>query len=156
MHECERQHVPRRAYQRVVMPVHNAAAYVDQAVRSALASDLRELEVIVVDDGSQDQSTDIVAAIPDARVVLLRTPASGGPSRPRNIGIAHARAPYIAFLDADDVLKPSKLSAAVEALDRTPNAGFVFADFESIDEHGTLIRDSVLADVTRMADAYRR
>src|SRR5689334_3583175 len=101
----------------VVMPVHNAAAYVERAVRSALASDLQELEVIVVDDGSQDQSAAIVAAIADPRVVLLHMPPSGGPSRPRNAGIARARAPYVALLDSDDELKPSKLSAAIGALD---------------------------------------
>ena len=128
----------------VVMPVHNAAAYVGAAVRSALASDLRELEVIVVDDGSQDHSASIVAAIADPRVMLLRTPPSGGPSRPRNIGVTHARGDYIAFLDSDDVLKPGKLSAAVNALDRHPQVGLAFTDFESIDEHGKLLRKSVL------------
>ena len=87
----------------VVMPVHNAAPYVEMAVQSALASDLRQLEVIVVDDGSEDQSAAIVEAISDPRVVLVRTPPSGGPSRPRNIGIARAKAPYVAFLDADDL-----------------------------------------------------
>ncbi len=130
----------------VVMPVHNAAAYVERAVRSALNSDLRELEVIVVDDGSQDQSAATVTAIADPRLVLLRMPPSGGPSLPRNVGIAHARAPYVALLDSDDELKPHKLSAAVDALDRHPTAGFAFTDFESIDENGTLISQSVLAD----------
>lgn len=130
----------------VVIPVHNAAAYVERAVRSALASDLRELEVIVVDDGSQDQSAAIVAAIADPRIVLLRMPPSGGPSRPRNTGISRARAPYVALLDSDDELKPNKLLAAADALDRYPHVGFAFADFESIDEHGGLIRQSVLAD----------
>ena len=112
----------------VVMPVHNAAAYVERAVRSALASDLHELEVIVVDDGSEDESAAIVAAIADPRIVLLRMPPSGGPSRPRNAGIARARAPYVALLDSDDELKPHKLLAAADALDRYPHAGFAFTD----------------------------
>jgi len=135
----------------VVMPVHNAAPFVEVAVRSALASDLRELEVIVVDDGSEDDSAGIVAAISDPRVVLLRTSASGGPSRPRNIGIARARAPYVAFLDADDSLRPDKLSAAVAALEKHPRAGFAFANFESIDESGGLIRDSFLSGYEALA-----
>ncbi len=130
----------------VVMPVHNAAAYVEAAVRSALASDLRELEVIVVDDGSQDHSASIVAAIADPRLTLLRMPASGGPSRPRNVGVAHARGEYIAFLDSDDVLKSDKLSATVSALDRRPQACLAFTDFESIDEQGELLHKSVLRE----------
>jgi len=137
--------MPEGARVSVIMPVHNAAAFVGMAVQSALASDLRQLEVIVVDDGSEDQSADIVAAIPDSRVVLVRTPPSGGPSRPRNIGIARAKAPYIAFLDADDLVKPDKLSTAVAALERHPHAGFAFADFESVDENGALIRASFLS-----------
>lgn len=130
----------------VVMPVHNAAAYVERAVRSVLASDLPELEVIVVDDGSQDASASIVESIADPRVLLLRMSASGGPSRPRNAGIARARAPYVALLDSDDELKPGKLAAAVDALDRHPAVGLAFTDFESIDEDGTLICQSVLGD----------
>jgi glycosyltransferase involved in cell wall biosynthesis len=130
----------------VVMPLYNAEKYVKSALGSALASDLRELEVIVVDDGSRDASAAIVAAIDDPRVTLLRTtPPSGGPSRPRNTGIARARAPYIALLDADDLLKPHKLSAAIAALERHPQAGFVFGDFERIDAQGALLEASTLA-----------
>jgi glycosyltransferase involved in cell wall biosynthesis len=130
----------------VVIPLHNTEAYVEAAIRSALTSDLRELEVIVVDDGSRDQSAAVVAAITDPRVVLVRIPASGGPSRPRNVGIATACAPYIAFLDSDDLLKSCALSEAVVALERCPTASFAFTDFERIDEREALIQQSVLRD----------
>jgi glycosyltransferase involved in cell wall biosynthesis len=129
----------------VVMALYNAERYVKSAIGSALASDLRELEVIVVDDGSRDTSAAVVAAIDDSRVTLLRTAPSGGPSRPRNTGIARARAPYIALLDADDLLKPHKLSAAIAALERHPQAGFAFGDFERIDAQGELLEASTLA-----------
>ena len=133
----------------VVMPVHDAEAYVEAAVRSALASDLRELEVVVVENGSTDRSAAIVANIRDSRVVMVRLPPCGGPSRPRNVGIARARAPYVAFLDADDLIKPNKLSAAVSALDRHPEAGFAFADLEDIDASGRVIRQSASANFPR-------
>jgi glycosyltransferase involved in cell wall biosynthesis len=133
----------------VVTPVHNAEAYVEMAVRSALASDLRELEVIVVDDGSTDRSAAIVANIDDPRVVTVRLQRSGMPARPRNVGIARARAPYVAFLDADDLIKHDRLSAAVSALDRHPEAGFAFADFERIDQDGSLIQESAVTDFPR-------
>jgi len=128
----------------VVMAAYNAERYVESAVRSALASDLRDIEVIVVDDGSKDRTPDIVSNIGDPRVVLVRLRASGGPSRPRNVGIARAKAPYVAFLDSDDLIKAWKLSAAVTTLDRHPEAGFAFADFERIDADGRLITASAL------------
>jgi glycosyltransferase involved in cell wall biosynthesis len=128
----------------VVIPVHNAAAHVAAAIGSALSSDLRELEVIVVDDGSTDASLSIVRALQDARLTVIQQPPSGGPSRPRNVGIAHARAPYVALLDADDLLKPEKLSGAVAALEAHPRAGIAFGDYERIDPGGALLCASVL------------
>jgi glycosyltransferase involved in cell wall biosynthesis len=133
----------------VVTPVHNAEAYVEMAVRSALASDLPELEVIVVDDGSTDGSAAIVANIEDPRVMKVCLRPSGSPARLRNVGIARARAPYVAFLDPDDLIKPNKLSAAVSALERYPEAGFAFANFQCIDEGGTVLRQSAVADFPR-------
>jgi glycosyltransferase involved in cell wall biosynthesis len=129
----------------VVMAAYNAEGYVELAIRSALASDLREIEVIVVDDGSNDRTPEIVSNVRDPRVVLVRLRPSGGPSRPRNVGIARARAPYVAFLDADDLIKPWKLSAAVTALDRHSEAGFAFADYERIDADGRVVMPSVMA-----------
>jgi glycosyltransferase involved in cell wall biosynthesis len=133
-----------RARASVVMPAYNAARYIELSVRSALASELRELEVIVVDDGSEDGTAESVDAIGDPRVILIRQRRSGGPSRPRNVGIARASAPYVAFLDADDLIKPWKLGAAVAALDARAEAGFAFADFERIDSEGHLITPSAL------------
>jgi glycosyltransferase involved in cell wall biosynthesis len=129
----------------VVMPVYNAARHLEAALRSALASSLVELEVIVVDDGSTDGSLEIARAIADPRVLVITQRASGGPSRPRNVGIARSRAPYVALLDADDLLKPDKLSAAVAALDAHPGAGLAFADFERIDDEGRVIERTTLA-----------
>jgi glycosyltransferase involved in cell wall biosynthesis len=130
----------------VVMPLYNAESYVEAAVRSVLASDLADFELLVMDDGSKDRSADIVAAIDDPRIVLVRLPASGGPSRPRNIAIARARAPYVAFLDSDDLLCPDTLSASANALESNPSAGLTFTDYESIDAAGAQIQSSVHVD----------
>ena len=133
----------------VVIPVNDAEADVETAVRSALASDLHELEVIVVDNGSTDKSAAIIANVRDSRVVTVRLRPSRGASRPRNVGIARARAPYVAFLEPGDLIKHDKLSAAVSALDRYPEAGFAFTDFEHIDPSGRVIRPSAIADFPR-------
>lgn len=130
----------------VVVPVFNAARTVAASIGSALDSQLRELEVVVIDDGSTDASAEIVRALGDPRVRLFRQAASGGAARPRNVGISHARAPYIHFLDADDLLRADKLSAALAALERHPEAGFAFGEFEHVDADGRVLEAAVVRD----------
>jgi glycosyltransferase involved in cell wall biosynthesis len=127
----------------VVIPTHNTDRYVAAAVRSALDPSLPDVEVLVVDDGSTDRSVAEARAIDDPRVTVISIAASGGPSRPRNIGIGRARAPYVSLLDSDDLLKPGKLAASVDALERCPSAGFAFGDFEKMDADGNVFETSV-------------
>ena len=129
----------------VVIPVHNAERYVAAAVRSALDPSLPDVEILVIDDGSTDRSAEEARAINDPRVTVIRERASGGPARPRNVGLGRARAPYVALLDADDVLKPGRLAASVAALDRCPSAGFTFGDYERVDADGKVLEPSVLS-----------
>jgi len=126
----------------VVMPAYNTERYIAAAVRSALDAGVPDVEVLVVDDGSTDRSVDEVRAIDDPRITVISISASGGPSRPRNIGIGHVRAPYISMLDSDDLLKPGKLAGSVAALDRCPSAGFTFGDFEKMDADGNVFETS--------------
>ena len=100
----------------VVIPNHNRAGLLGHAIRSTLTQDPSPLEVLVCDDGSTDQSREVVAAIDDPRVAWLPGEASGGPSRPRNRGIDAARGDFVAFLDSDDVWLPGKLSAQLDLL----------------------------------------
>jgi glycosyltransferase involved in cell wall biosynthesis len=129
----------------IVMPAYNAELHLESAIRSALASDLENLELLVIDDGSSDRSLEIARGIADPRMLVITQKASGGPSRPRNVGIARSRAPYIALLDADDLLKPDKLSLAVRALEAHPEAGVAFADYERIDDGGRVLEAATLA-----------
>jgi glycosyltransferase involved in cell wall biosynthesis len=124
------------------MPAHNAEPYVSAAVRSALAGGEPNVEVLVVDDGSTDGTAAAVRAIDDPRVTIIPIAASGGPARPRNVALGHTRAPYVAMLDADDVLKPGGLAASADALDRFPMAGFAFGDFERMDADGNVFETS--------------
>ena len=126
----------------VLMPAHNAENYIVAAVRSALDSGEPNVEVIVVDDGSTDGTVDAARAIEDHRVTVIPISASGGPARPRNVALGHARAPYVAMLDSDDVLKSGWLAASADALDRSPAAGFAFGDFERMDADGNVFETS--------------
>lgn len=132
----------RTPYVSVVVPAYNAERYIAATVGSALDAREPDVEVLVVDDGSTDRTVAAVHAIDDPRITVISIAASGGPSRPRNIGIRQARAPYVSLLDSDDLLKPGKLAASVAALERYPSAGFAFGDYERMDEDGNVFETS--------------
>lgn len=111
----------------VVIPAYNAAATVVSAVRSALAQTVRELEVVVVDDGSTDGTAAAVRTIRDPRVRLVSQTNRGLPGA-RNAGVAHARGKFIAFLDSDDMLLANYLRLSHDALTTVPDAGFAYTD----------------------------
>lgn len=99
----------------VLVPAFNAAATVAAAVRSALAQTVPAMEVLVVDDGSRDDTAAVVAAIAakDSRVTLMRHEATRGVSAARNTALRAARGEWIAVLDADDRFAPERLETLV-------------------------------------------
>jgi glycosyltransferase involved in cell wall biosynthesis len=108
----------------VVIPAYNAEQFLSRAVTSALQQTLRPVEVLVVDDGSNDRTAAIAEGFGlPVRCVRQR---NGGVSRARNAGIAEATGTYVAFLDADDVWEPAKLEKQVAQLEANPNAGLCF------------------------------
>lgn len=109
----------------VVIPARNAERFIVAAVTSALDQTLRDLEVIVVDDGSDDATVALVEAIGDPRVTVLRQPSRGASSS-RNAGLAIARGEYVAHLDADDLWPPDRLERLVAHLDAQPDTEAVF------------------------------
>lgn len=116
----------------VIIPCFNGADYLAEAIESVLSQTLQDIEVIVVDDGSTDESAAIaerlIAAHPEASIRLLRQPASGHPAYARNAGIALARGEYVLCLDADDMLTPTFLERCVFTLDTHREAGIAYTD----------------------------
>lgn len=96
----------------IIIPMYNAEAYVIDTINSVLKQSYQGFEIIVVDNCSTDTSRTLVKNIEDSRISLIELDYnSGGPARPRNIGIENAKGDYIAFLDADDVWKKNKLES---------------------------------------------
>ena len=116
----------------VIIPTYNRARSVGDAITSVLRQTMADLECIVVDDGSTDGTATLLASITDPRLrVILGRHA--GVAAARNLGVAHARAPLIAFLDSDDLWRPDKLAHEVGYLDRHPEIEAVFSDLEKQD-----------------------
>ena len=92
----------------VIIPLYNKELIVERSVRSVLTQSFRDIELIVVDDGSTDRSLSVVQAVKDPRLRIIRQ-ENGGPSKARNTGTRNARGEWILFLDADDELLPGAL-----------------------------------------------
>lgn len=117
----------------VVIPVHNADPFIAEALASALAQHHRNIEVIVVDDGSTDSSANVVRRMADKRCRLLHQSQSGAAAA-RNLGVAESTGALLAFLDADDVWPEDKLELQVRALATDPGIDMVFGHYVTIAE----------------------
>lgn len=129
----------------IVIPAKNAAAYLAETLASALTQgDVGE--VIVVDDGSTDDTVAIVRAVRDPRLRLLHNDAAGV-SAARNLGARHANGEWLLFLDADDRLRPGAVAALLSAARGAPRAILVYGDYNTIDGEGRQIgRRDLLRD----------
>jgi glycosyltransferase involved in cell wall biosynthesis len=130
----------------VITPAYNASATLAGAVRSALSQTLSDLEVIVVDDGSQVPAVEALDDVRDERIRVIRTEVNRGVSSARNSALEAARAPVVAQLDADDFWRPDHLEGALPALDE-PGVGLVYTNVEIV---GTSLLDRAIA--VRRAD----
>ena len=92
----------------VIIPLYNKADTIERAIRSVLRQTCQDFEIVVVDDGSEDNGAEIVVQIHDPRICLIRQ-ANGGVSAARNTGIANAKYDFVTFLDADDEYLPDYL-----------------------------------------------
>lgn len=120
----------------VVIPAYNVAAHIGEAIDSVLAQDYAPVEIIVVDDGSRDDTADVVSSrFP--QVTLIRK-ANGGAATARNAGIRQAQGEFIAFLDADDIWLPGKLKAQVDYFRAHPDVAMNCTGFSQwvSDEEG--------------------
>lgn len=112
----------------VVIPTWNRAHLLPDAIDSALAQSEGQVEVIVVDDGSTDNTLHVVKRRFGDRVKLLQKPNRTGVGAARNLGVSHATGGLLAFLDSDDVWLPGKLNAELSALERFPEAEVIVSD----------------------------
>jgi glycosyltransferase involved in cell wall biosynthesis len=127
----------------IVVPVYNAAAYLDACLDSLCSQDYRDLEVIAVNDGATDESGALLAnwAARDARLTVLAHPgnANRGVAAARNLGLDHARGTHLWFVDADDRVRPGAVSQLMSVAEKQ-HIDVVAFNGEEIDEHGARSR----------------
>ncbi len=114
----------------VIIPIYNAHEFLTSALESIVAQDLREIEIICVDDGSTDRSLDIIKAFKDRdQRIRIITENNAGPAAARNKGLSRARGKYIFFLDADDFYEPNLISTLYTLAERA-ELDIAIADFD--------------------------
>jgi glycosyltransferase involved in cell wall biosynthesis len=129
----------------VIIPAHNAAAFIAATLESVLQQTYQDFEVVVVDDGSTDQTAAIVQGV--GHKVRYLHQANAGPSAARNTALRAARGQIIAFLDADDAWMPELMEQQVGVLAARPDIDGVFAWAQFMDQHGRPLPDTLRARV---------
>ena len=111
----------------VIIPTYNRAPYIAEAIRSVQAQTRRDVEIIVADDGSTDNTPDIVSQFGQG-VTYLQLPHRGQPAATRNAGLRAGEGEYVAFLDSDDLFLPGKLALQLAAFEQHPEAGLAYSN----------------------------
>ena len=127
----------------VVLTVHNRPRHLAEAAGSILSQTFRDLELLIVDDCSDNPQTQALAkqiAENDPRVRILRRDANGGPAAARNTGAAQARAKLIAFMDDDDISEPNRLEKQIAFLAENPEVASVSCRKIVVDQRGNFLR----------------
>lgn len=114
----------------IIVPTHNCVEYLGQAVRSVMHQTYSDLEVIVIDDGSNDATEDLMKELSgeDDRIRYVKCKHSKGAAAARNLGLHQASGEFISFLDCDDIYDPKKLECLIDVLKNHPNIGVVFCN----------------------------
>lgn len=112
----------------VIVPTYNRAEKLHRAVMSVLAQSFGDFELLIMDDGSRDNTEATIAAVNDNRVHYHWAPNSGGPATPRNRGITFARGQWLCFLDADDLWYPDKLQTICDSIAADPTVDVICHD----------------------------
>ena len=118
----------------VIIPLYNKAPYVRKTVESVLGQTFSDYELIIIDNGSTDGSSEIVASITDPRIQIIQLEENVGVSNARNNGVAASHGEYLCFLDADDWWEPSFLEEMATLITEYPDAGIYGTNYTIVNE----------------------
>jgi len=119
----------------VVMPTYNQGNFIRESISSVLGQDYKDIELIIIDNYSCDNTETVVRSFDDGRIRYFRLRNNGVIAVSRNVGIEKAKGAYIAFIDSDDMWYPSKISAQMEFLEMYPEIALVACDLDIYQEN---------------------
>ncbi|HTS43351.1 MAG TPA: glycosyltransferase [Puia sp.] len=119
----------------VLMPAYNTEAYIGEAIQSVLKQTFEHFELIIINDGSTDNTENIIRSIQDPRIVLINQ-SNQGVSQALNTGLMHARGEYIARFDADDICYPERLQIQYDYIRKNPEYILLGSDADYVDKNG--------------------
>jgi glycosyltransferase involved in cell wall biosynthesis len=125
----------------VILPTYNRAVFLRECIESVLHQTGADLELMVIDDGSVDETEMLVSAFGDKRIRYFRRPHSGYTSRLKNFAIGEASGDIVAFIDSDDVWKAGKLARQLRLLEENPGIGFSITDI-TVFRDDTILKES--------------
>jgi glycosyltransferase involved in cell wall biosynthesis len=125
----------------IITITHNRANLIGESIRSVLAQTYTSFEYIIVDDGSEDNTEEIVKSFKDPRIQYLKLARTGKLNWLRNYGIQHSTRKYIAFIDSDDLWMEDKLELQVKRMEEDESLGFTFCETEIFNEHKILFKN---------------
>lgn len=131
----------------VIIPTYNRQDFILEAINSVLSQDFLDFELIIVDDGSTDETSSRIATIQDPRLSYILQDNQGR-SHARNRALEVARGQYIAFLDSDDAYLSDKLDIQVSYMDANPSVGMIYTSARCIDENGHELTERYIASVS--------
>ena len=129
----------------VIIPSYNRGHVIDKAVDSVLAQNYPALEILIIDDGSQDNTAKVIQEKfgTDSRIRYFAK-KNGGVSSARNLGMKESRGQYVAFLDSDDTWLPGKLSAQIRVLNQLPQVGMVWTEMRAVNSDRKVLHERYL------------
>ena len=133
----------------VVIPTYNRAYCIEKSIYSVLNQSYSNLEIIVVDDGSTDNTKKVISSIKDKRVKYIKIDKNVGPARARNEGIKRAKGEYIAFQDSDDIWHNNKLEEQYKVINNNPECQLVFCKYKVITEDNKMVPEEDFFDVAK-------
>jgi len=128
----------------IIMPVYNGRQHLACAIESALNQTYPDIQLIIVNDGSDDGSENIINKyLHDSRVTYVSNHKNMGVARTRNVALEHATGEFVSFHDQDDIWLPNKLSLQISALNLNPTLGLLHAQYARVDSDGMLLSEYI-------------
>lgn len=128
----------------VLMAAYNAADYIGQSIDSILGQTFKDFELLIIDDGSTDNTVDIISNQKDQRIRLIQNPQNMGVSYSRNVALKEAQGEYLAIMDSDDIALPQRLEIQIQQFNNREELAAIGASAYVINADGTLTKEIML------------